>query len=78
MNKNIKGASSPVILSGMMLISRIDYGVISYGRIVETNKEIRPFVFNVIRKLNMMSKKIFNRAIIYWDNSSKKSDIVKN
>lgn len=74
----LKGASSPVLINGLMLINRVEYGIIGIGNAKESNRLSIPVNFTVEIKENRRGKVIFNQAILYWNQKYKKSNIVKN
>lgn len=73
-----KGASSPVVINGLLLINRAEYGLIGIGSLKETNRLSIPLIFKVEVKETSKNKVIFNQAILYWDDKYKRSNTVKN
>jgi outer membrane protein assembly factor BamB len=74
----LKGASSPVVVNGLLLVNRVEYGLIGIGKSRETNRLSAMIGFKVEVKENRRGKIIFNQAILYWDNKYKRSNTVKN
>jgi len=74
----LKGVSSPVVINGLLLVNRVEYGLIGLGFIKETNRLNISLIFKVKEVEEEKGKVIFNQAIIYWNDKYKRSNIVKN
>lgn len=74
----LKGASSPVVINGLLLVNRVEYGLIGIGNVRETNRLNIPLKFKARKTEEGKGEMIFNQAILYWNDKYKRSNIVKN
>jgi hypothetical protein len=75
--QQLKGLSSPVLVNGMLLIMRVEFGLIALGKLKPPNQAYYPVLMTWQKKESLTKKYIFNRAQFFWDGYYRFSERVK-
>jgi outer membrane protein assembly factor BamB len=77
-DETLKGCSIPLVLNGSLLIYRMETGLIQLGKITENNRDFNLIQFQVSDEHYKLSRPIFNRAEVFWDQKAYFSNIVQD
>lgn len=63
----MKGASSPVLVNGLLWILRSEYGLIQFGKPTPSSEKLLPIHFLLQKKKDSKKTGYWIRSILYWE-----------